>query len=111
MLVPTLESFAAKLMETFGLWLPVRHVFSCEKVDMKQQWIHARFPQAVLFPDLAKLPEPLTEDWRGRQTAVPRVMFFACGIECDSISALSSARKNNWKCVSEQGTDTATGTV
>jgi len=94
-----LESVVALWEELFGISFGISHCFSCENVDFKQDFILDHWNPELFFPDLMKLHLDSTEDIRGRSCGVPPVDVFVCGIECDSISALSCNASKNRTCI------------
>ena len=51
-----------------------------------------------MFPDLLQLGNASANDMFNKIQAVPFVMMWCCGIECDSISALSHNASSNMSC-------------
>ena len=99
LIIDALVDTFALLGETFGHSVQVLHEFSCENIGFKQEFIRAHFDPPAVFPDLAKLASATAVDAKDRDKHVTSPFFWACGIECDSISALNKARGSNFDCI------------
>ncbi len=105
------EKLAGLWDELFGLRFEVVHSLSCESVRFKQDWIRAHFDVAHIFPDLHRLADSTVEDIEGCFVNIGASMFFACGIECDSVSALNGKRKENADCIQDDSKESRTGST
>jgi site-specific DNA-cytosine methylase len=112
LIVNVLEELLKFYSTMFGLNVTTTHCFACESVRFKQEWIIKHFQPGRLFPDLKELHQQVVRDIDGNDAVVELLDGFACGAECDSISALNGQRSDNWSCVEEadtSGRDTKTG--
>jgi hypothetical protein len=76
----------------FGLEFSICHAFSCDHGHVQQGWIQAHEHPQALFEDMAQVgSEDLAMDVLSDALRhVPSSLLYACGIECDSLSALNS---------------------
>jgi site-specific DNA-cytosine methylase len=89
----------------FGCSLTLRHLFSCECVAFKQEFITAHFQPEMLYADIAELGSGLALDiLSGEMKATPSPHCLAVGIECDTLSGLNSQSE-----VGEQVCETGSG--
>jgi site-specific DNA-cytosine methylase len=85
--------------------IQLRHLFSCENVEMKQKIIAAHFCPEMLYSDIGELGSGLARDvLSGEMKAVPSPHCFAVGIECDTLSGLNGQSE-----VGEQVCETGSG--
>ena len=75
-----------------GIHVPaVDHVFSCESVKFKQQWVCRHFCPKLVFDNLLTLATGTSFDIvSNAQCRVPAADGILAGFECDSISGLNS---------------------
>ena len=85
--------------DMFGLIFHVRHRIACGNVEFKRLFISEHWSPEHMFPDLLQLGNATATDASNKIQAVPFVVMWCCGIECDSISALSHNAGANRSCV------------
>ena len=73
----------------FGIVLKVRHVFSCEIVDWKRDFLEEHWSPEHMFTDVSFLGKETTQDADGDMQYVPWCHVFHFGFECDSVSGLN----------------------
>ena len=94
----------------FGVDLAVDHLYSSESKPMKQRFLQENFSPPHIFPDIGLLKHKSAVDLDGRDVMIRTPLFWICGVECDSISALNSQRGENFDCVG-QAKESRTGTT
>ena len=101
----------SRFRSMFGVSLEVSLDVSCEIVAFKRDWIQQYSKPKQLFEDLQQLPALNVVNVHSDAVPIPILHVWACGIECDSISALNVHSAANLQCVDDASTDTRTGST
>ena len=109
LVIPSLQLFAETMAKHFDRNINISHLYSCECVGFKQDWIRAHFGTTV-FCDITTLAGPQADTVEGGTKSVPWTFLFCCGIECDSISNNNAGRAQHFDTMIDE-TTCATGYV
>ena len=96
------------LKADMGIDISLNHVFSCESMTAKQQFIQRCFPHLkVIYKDALQLPESSAQDVLSRNSSEASVDIdsFAAGFPCTDCSGLngSAGTEENRSCVLDSG--------
>lgn len=95
------------LNKLFATKLTVAHMFSCEHIKWKQQWIQTVFPlpdgPRLIFHDITQLGDGAAVEIRSQLICdVPPVDLFVVGFSCKDASLLSSRRSKMQACIADK---------
>lgn len=92
-IVMVIQRLASWWTATFGLSLRIRHVFSCEQVGFKRDFISAHFKPEALFENMQDIgtSSSARDLISGEIKPIQSSNIWACGIECDTLSGLNGS--------------------
>ena len=108
--VPVLGLFFRVFNSIFGVdpavELGIDHLWSCEHIDWKCEWIRTVMGGTTVFKDLKDTSRRFAPEHSGITKPVLRGIVHACGFSCRSVSALHSHAKRFKKCIKHRAGST-----
>ena len=105
------QAFVLGVKDVMGLDFQIVHQYSCEKNETKRTFIKQVWHDALIFKDIADLPNPFAPTHGGTEVPVPPIEHLVAGFPCTSVSRQSTKAftKEHLTCIASK--PLATGSV
>lgn len=100
---PVLQAFFGVLQDRLHTAsVRVQHLWSCENIGWKADWIEQVVKMPLVFRDIHELPNGLAHTHRWIQHFVSAGLLHVVGFSCKSVSMLNNFRSKFQKCIKKR---------